>query len=33
MPVWKDILTEKEIWQVILYIYEGSGSTPRTWEK
>ena len=33
MPVWKDILTEKEIWQVILYIYEASGSTPRTWEK
>ena len=32
MPVWEDFLSEREIWQVILYIYEGSGSTPRTWE-
>ncbi|MBI1906255.1 MAG: cytochrome c [Rhodocyclales bacterium] len=33
MPVWQNYLTEEEIWQVILYIYEGSGSTPRTWDE
>ncbi len=33
MPVWQDMLTEEEIWKAILYIYEGSGSTPRTWEE
>lgn len=33
MPVWQDFLSEEEIWQVILYIYEGSGSTPRTWDE
>jgi len=33
MPVWQDMLSEEEIWKVILYIYEGSGSTPRTWEE
>jgi mono/diheme cytochrome c family protein len=32
MPVWQDFLTEEEIWQVIAFIYDGSGSTPRTWE-
>lgn len=33
MPVWQNLLTEEEIWKVILYIYAGSGSTPRTWEE
>jgi mono/diheme cytochrome c family protein len=33
MPAWQDFLTEEEIWQVTLYIYEASGSTPRTWEE
>ncbi|MDP2751388.1 MAG: cytochrome c [Rhodocyclaceae bacterium] len=33
MPVWQNLLTEEEIWKVILYIYEGSGSTPRTWDE
>ncbi|MDP1904736.1 MAG: cytochrome c [Pseudomonadota bacterium] len=33
MPAWQNFLTEEEIWQVILFIYEGSGSTPRTWEE
>lgn len=33
MPVWQRLLTEEEIWKVILYIYAGSGSTPRTWEE
>ncbi len=32
MPVWQDFLTEDEIWQVIAFIYDASGSTPRTWE-
>jgi len=32
MPVWRDFLSEEEIWKVILYIYAGSGSTPRTWD-
>lgn len=33
MPVWQDFLTEDEIWKAILYIYAGSGSTPRTWDE
>lgn len=33
MPVWQDFLTEDEIWQVIAYIYDASGSTARTWEE
>jgi len=33
MPVWQDFLSEDEIWKVILYIYAGSGSTPRTWDE
>ncbi|KAB2851032.1 MAG: cytochrome c [Hyphomicrobiaceae bacterium] len=33
MPVWQDILSEEEIWKAILYIYSGSGSTPRTWDE
>ncbi len=33
MPVWQDILSEDEIWKAILYIYAGSGSTPRTWDE
>lgn len=32
MPIWEDFLTEEEIWKVILYIYEGAGQAPRTWE-
>jgi mono/diheme cytochrome c family protein len=33
MPVWQDFLSEDEIWQVIAYIYDASGSTARTWEE
>jgi mono/diheme cytochrome c family protein len=29
MPVWQDFLSEEEIWQVIAYIYDASGYTPR----
>ncbi len=33
MPAWEPILEEDEIWAVILYLYERSGFTPRTWEE
>lgn len=32
MPAWEPFLTEEEIWQVILYLYEGAGVAPRRWE-
>lgn len=32
MPVWENFLTEEEIWKVILYLYEGAGVSPRTWD-
>ena len=32
MPIWENFLTEEEIWKVVLYIYEGAGQAPRTWE-
>lgn len=28
MPVWKDELTNEEIWKIILYIYEALGENP-----
>lgn len=31
MPAFEDFLTENEIWQVTLYIYEATGNKPRTW--
>jgi mono/diheme cytochrome c family protein len=31
MPPFEDFLTEKEIWQVILFIYDATGNKPRTW--
>jgi len=33
MPVWQNMLSEEDLWKAILYIYAGSGSTPRTWEE
>ena len=33
MPVWEDFLTEEEIWAVIIFLYEQSGRTPRTWHE
>lgn len=33
MPAWEEFLTEDEIWAVILYLYDQSGWTPRTWEE
>ena len=32
MPAWEDILTEREIWAVIIFLYEQTGWKPRTWE-
>lgn len=29
MPAWEDVLTEREIWSVIVYLYERTGFTPR----
>jgi mono/diheme cytochrome c family protein len=33
MPKWEDFLTERQIWQVILFLYQQTGWKPRTWEK
>jgi mono/diheme cytochrome c family protein len=33
MPVWQDFLSEEEMWKVIVYLYAGSDSTPRTWDE
>lgn len=33
MPAWQNLLAEEDIWKVILFIYAGSGSTPRTWDE
>lgn len=32
MPVWEDFLTEDEIWSVVIFLYEQTGLSPRTWE-
>ena len=32
MPAWEDFLTEDEIWAVIIYLYDQTGHSPRTWE-
>jgi mono/diheme cytochrome c family protein len=32
MPVWEDFLTEDEIWATIIYLYEQTGLSPRTWD-
>lgn len=29
MPVWEDFLTEEEIWQVVIFLYEQTGLHPR----
>jgi mono/diheme cytochrome c family protein len=33
MPAWQEFLSEEEMWKAILFIYAGSGSTPRTWDE
>ena len=32
MPAWENMLTEEEIWHVILFMYEATDQVPRTWE-
>ena len=32
MPPWEDRLTEEQIWQVIMYLYDATGQQPRRWE-
>jgi len=32
MPVWQYFLSEEEIWEVILYLYDYTGHRPRSWE-
>lgn len=32
MPVWEDFLNEDEVWKVILYLYDYTGQSPRSWE-
>lgn len=33
MPAWEDLLTEEEIWAVIVFLYEQTGAEPRSWEE
>ena len=33
MPAWEDRLTEDQIWQVIMYLYDATGQKPRRWEQ
>jgi mono/diheme cytochrome c family protein len=33
MPAWEDFLTENDIWSVIIFLYEQTGWSPRTWEE
>jgi mono/diheme cytochrome c family protein len=32
MPVWEDFLTEDEIWATVIFLYEQTGLSPRTWD-
>ena len=32
MPAWEERLTEEQIWQVIMYLYDTTGQQPRRWE-
>jgi len=32
MPAWEDRLTEEQIWQVIMFLYDFTGQQPRRWE-
>lgn len=33
MPAWEDILDQDEIWATIIFLYEQTGASPRTWEE
>lgn len=32
MPVWEDYLTQDEVWATVIFLYEQTGASPRTWE-
>jgi mono/diheme cytochrome c family protein len=32
MPAWEDRLSEEQIWQVIMFLYDFTGQQPRRWE-
>ena len=32
MPKWEDMLNEEDRWKVVMYLYNATGWTPRTWE-
>ena len=32
MPAWEERLSEEQIWQVIMYLYDATGQQPRRWE-
>lgn len=32
MPVWEDFMTEDEIWATIIFLYEQTRVSPRTWD-
>jgi mono/diheme cytochrome c family protein len=32
MPAWEDRLSEEQIWQTIMYLYDATGQQPRRWE-
>ena len=32
MKAWKQFLSEEQIWQVIVYLYDATGQQPRRWE-
>jgi mono/diheme cytochrome c family protein len=32
MPAWEDRLTEEQIWQVIMFLFDFTGQQPRRWE-
>src|SRR3989442_9396580 len=33
MPAWEDRLTEEQIWEAIIYLYDATGQHPRRWEE
>ncbi len=32
MPVWHEMLSEDEVWKIILFLYDYTGHVPRSWE-
>ncbi|MFQ5894679.1 MAG: c-type cytochrome [Nitrospinota bacterium] len=31
MPAWKDALSEEEVWQVVMFLFDAIGEKPRSW--